>query len=102
MRKLDINLNVFPTVSLYHRLDSHMKSATLRPHQLSLREAIARMTDGRLTCEALVLDCLDRINERDPQVQAWSHLDPELAIRTARPLDRVPRRGVLHRISIRM
>jgi Asp-tRNA(Asn)/Glu-tRNA(Gln) amidotransferase A subunit family amidase len=77
-----------------------MNTATLRPHQMSLQEAIVRIGDGRLTCEALVRDCLDRINERESQVQAWSLLDPELAIRTAQQLDRTPRGGLLHGIPI--
>ncbi len=77
-----------------------MNTATLRPHQMSLQEAIVRIGDGRLTCEALVRDCLDRINERESQVQAWALLDPELAIRTAQQLDRTPRGGLLHGIPI--
>jgi Asp-tRNA(Asn)/Glu-tRNA(Gln) amidotransferase A subunit family amidase len=39
--------------------------------------------------------CLERIEEREPQVLAWQHLDPEQAIAQARALDRSGRRGAL-------
>jgi hypothetical protein len=37
-------------------------------------EAARRIASGNLTSEALRA-CLDRIGEREPQVQAWQHLD---------------------------
>jgi len=58
------------------------------------------MNDGRLSSEALVRDCLEQIRERDSQVKAWTYLDDELAIRSARELDRIPRSGLLHGIPI--
>jgi Asp-tRNA(Asn)/Glu-tRNA(Gln) amidotransferase A subunit family amidase len=50
--------------------------------------AARRIADGTLTSEALVRACLDRINEREPLVQAWQHLDMEAALNMARHVDR--------------
>ena len=49
---------------------------------------IARAASRReLSCEALVRDCLARIEEREPLVHAWAHLDPQQALAQARALD---------------
>ena len=48
---------------------------------------------GETTSEALVGACLDRIAERDGEVQAWAHLDPERARAQARDMDAVQRSG---------
>jgi Asp-tRNA(Asn)/Glu-tRNA(Gln) amidotransferase A subunit family amidase len=58
---------------------------TRRPTAL---EAAQRIADGSLTSEALVRACLDRIGEREPQVQAWQHLDMDAALKMARHADR--------------
>lgn len=71
-----------------------MKSAAA--HTFSATEAAAALADGKLTSEALVRACLDRIAEREDAVQAWAWLDADLALRTARALDREPRRSPLH------
>ena len=67
-----------------------MKSSTLRPRNLSVQEIVVHMNDGRLSSEALVRDCLEQIRDRDSQVKAWTYLDDELAIRSAREFDRIP------------
>ncbi|HYG87337.1 MAG TPA: amidase [Azospirillum sp.] len=51
-------------------------------------EAAKRIADGSLTCEALTRACLDRIADREPEVQAWQHLDPDAALAAARRIDR--------------
>lgn len=51
-------------------------------------EAARRIADGSLTCEALTRQCLERIAEREPAVQAWQHLDPDAALEAARRIDR--------------
>ncbi len=56
--------------------------------------------DGRLTAEQLVRACLERIEARDPDVRAWTFLDPASALRQARELDKGPIRGPLHGIPI--
>ena len=42
---------------------------------------------GKITSVDLVSACLERIEEREPAVQAWAHLDPELALAQARDRD---------------
>ena len=52
--------------------------------------------------EAYVKSILARIQQRDEQVQAWAHLDPDYVIAQAKRLDQVPpeRRGRLHGVAI--
>ncbi len=45
------------------------------------------MRDGAPTSEHPVGACLERIEEAEPEVQAWAHLDPEHALEQARRLD---------------
>ncbi len=46
------------------------------PTSLSAVEAARRLRDGALTSERLVGACLERIEEAEPEVQAWANLDP--------------------------
>ena len=50
------------------------------PNELSASQAAELMATGDLTSETLVQACLTRIVEREPQVQAWTYLDPEYAL----------------------
>jgi amidase len=73
-----------------------------QPERLSAAEAVTAIAEGRLTSEALVRACLERIREREPVVHAFAFLDPERALAEARERDRVPReaRGPLHGLPI--
>jgi amidase len=66
--------------------------------RLSASEAAARIRDGKLTSEALVRSCLERIDSRESQVKAWVHLDADFALAQARDCDRSANRGPLHGI----
>jgi amidase len=66
--------------------------------QLSASEAAARIREGKLTSEALVRSCLERIDSRDAQVKAWVHLDRDFALKQARECDRRENRGPIHGI----
>jgi Asp-tRNA(Asn)/Glu-tRNA(Gln) amidotransferase A subunit family amidase len=57
------------------------------PADLGTAEAARLIAAGELTSEALVTACLARIAAREPQVQAWTFLDPELALTQARAAD---------------
>jgi Asp-tRNA(Asn)/Glu-tRNA(Gln) amidotransferase A subunit family amidase len=70
------------------------------PRELTMSEASARIAAGSLTSEDLVRSFLERIAARDAEVKAWSWLDPDMVIRTARELDKQPRRGPLHGIPV--
>ncbi len=67
----------------------------MNPNEWTALEITAAIRDGRATCEAVTRACLERIAEREPQVQAWEFLDPELAIAQARALDRSGASGPL-------
>jgi amidase len=64
--------------------------------RLSGSEAAARIREGKLTSEALVRSCLERIHSRESQVKAWVHLDDDFALAQARACDRSARRGPIH------
>jgi Asp-tRNA(Asn)/Glu-tRNA(Gln) amidotransferase A subunit family amidase len=63
------------------------------PTNLTAAAAAEAIREGRLSSEALVAACLARIAEREPDVQAWEHLDPDLALAQAREADAATRRG---------
>lgn len=69
-------------------------------NHLSAAEARRQIAAGTITAEALVRDCLERIGERDAQVQAWVHCDPEAAIAQARAVDGGSRQGALAGVPV--
>ena len=69
-------------------------------NELSARDAAARIASGDLTSEALVRDCLERIQAREPEIQAWEFIDPDAALEQARRLDRAPRSGPFHGLPV--
>src|SRR5438477_9494382 len=71
-----------------------------RLNELSASDAARLIAGGDLSSEALVRDCLARIDAREATVRAWAFLDPELALRQARERDRTPARGALHGVPI--
>lgn len=68
--------------------------------RLTAREAATRIRTGKLTSEAYVRACLERIDGREPDVGAWVHLDPARAVAEARARDREKPRGPLHGVPI--
>lgn len=62
-------------------------------HLLSATEAIGHILNGRLSSEALVDSCLQRITATDNTLKAWAHLDPDLALGRAREMDRIRKSG---------
>ena len=72
----------------------------MEPWQLTATAAIALLREGRLTAEALTRSCLERIAEREPVTKAWSYLDPMLAVRSAREVDKATVRGALHGLPL--
>ncbi|MET7244035.1 amidase [Methylobacterium sp. EM32] len=66
------------------------------PCFLTAAAASRAIAEGRLTSEALVRSCLERIEARDPAVKAWLHLDPRAALNAAREADKRPRSSPLH------
>ena len=70
----------------------------MEPFQLTASAAARSIREGRLTSEALVRSCLERIEARDPDVRAWIHVDPARALAAARDADKRPATGPLHGI----
>jgi amidase len=70
------------------------------PLSLSARDAAQQIAAKRLSSEALVASCLERIAAREAAVGAWHYLDPEAARAAARQCDREPPRGPLHGLPI--
>jgi len=63
--------------------------------------ALARdIAAGRISAEAAMRGCLDRIAAREAAVGAWQHLDPEAALAAARRADGEAPRGPLHGVPI--
>ncbi len=69
----------------------HEQTASALAPQLQRRE---------ITAEQLVHACLERIQAREGNVQAWEHLAADSALEQARQLDRRPVQGLLHGIPI--
>ena len=55
--------------------------------ELSATEAIGKIRSGEITSEELVQSCLDRIEEFEPTIGAWAHLDPGHALEQAKRAD---------------
>jgi Asp-tRNA(Asn)/Glu-tRNA(Gln) amidotransferase A subunit family amidase len=60
---------------------------------LSLAEAAAEISEGRITSVELVGDCLARIDEVEPTIQAWTFLDRAHAMRQAEAADAYRKQG---------
>ena len=56
---------------------------TARPNELTAVEAARRIDAGELSVEALVRACLERVEEREPDIAAWAHLDREQVLGNA-------------------
>jgi amidase len=69
-------------------------------NKLSATQITHGIASGEFTVEAVTRDCLERIKAREDTVKAWATIDPELALKQARALDRGPRRGALHGVPI--
>src|SRR5229473_6284675 len=70
------------------------------PLTLSARDAAREIAAGRLSAEALIAACLERIPAREPVVGAWHHLDRDAALAAARCCDTSAPSGPLHGIPI--
>lgn len=71
-----------------------------QPWELTLTSAVRAIGDGSLTPSALLESCLERIAQREPQVQAWELLDVDAARRAARAKDAGSITGLLYGVPI--
>ena len=68
--------------------------------QLSATEIAAAIDAGDTSCEAVTRALLNRIEEREPTVDAWEYLDPDAALAAARKLDAGAPKGLIHGVPI--
>lgn len=61
--------------------------------ELSAVEAAQLMREGRFSSEELVRVSLQRIEQLEPAIEAWAHLDAEYALQQARAADEARREG---------
>ncbi len=67
---------------------------------LNACEAAHQLAQRTLRAEDLVRDCLERIDAREADVQAWTHVARDAALTRAKALDQGPHQGLLHGLPI--
>ncbi|HXX84377.1 MAG TPA: amidase [Casimicrobiaceae bacterium] len=70
------------------------------PAVMCAAEAAAALQARRISAEELASANLARIARIDPHVKAFSFVDPGMVIRRAREIDKTPRRGSLHGLTV--
>jgi amidase len=69
-------------------------------NRLTAAEAARQIAAGKITSEALVRDCLQRIRLRDSDVRAWVHCDADAAIAQAKAVDKTRPEGPLAGVPV--
>ena len=69
-------------------------------NELSASDLARGLARREISARELVRACLDRIELREPQVQAWVHVAADDALARARQLDEAPVQGLLHGLPI--
>jgi Asp-tRNA(Asn)/Glu-tRNA(Gln) amidotransferase A subunit family amidase len=77
-----------------------MNTKSVALNELSASQAARQLNQRDISAEQLVRACLDRIEAREPAVQAWAHVAADAVLAHARELDRGPVRGLLHGLPI--
>ena len=60
---------------------------------LSAIESAQQIKEGAITSEDVVRSCLERIEQLEPTVEAWAHLDKDHALAQARAADAAQQEG---------
>jgi Asp-tRNA(Asn)/Glu-tRNA(Gln) amidotransferase A subunit family amidase len=69
-------------------------------NELQAWQAARLLARRELKAEDLARACLDRVAERDADVRAFAHIDPDALLAQARALDAGPIRGPLHGLPL--
>ena len=69
-------------------------------NEMTASQAVTEITEGRATSEDLVRACLEKIDNRESDVQAWVHVDGARAIAEARAIDASGSKGPLHGLPV--
>ena len=70
----------------------HGSEAAIAPDE-DARALARKVARGALSAEAWTASCIAAITARDGAIQAWSHFDPDRALKQARAADAALRRG---------
>ena len=68
--------------------------------KLSALEIATAIKVGETTSQAVTRALLERIEDREPDVDAWEYLDPDAAISAAKKLDDNPSDGLIHGVPV--
>lgn len=82
---------------------SHAKAAAAASNDaaaMCAAEAAVALEKRRISAEELARATLARIARIDPEVKAFSFVDPAAVLRRAREVDKMPRRGRLHGLTV--
>ncbi len=69
-------------------------------NQLTASEIVRAITARKTTAEAVARACLDHIAAREPHVEAWQFLDPDVVLKQARALDAGGKAGPLQGVPV--
>ena len=76
---------------------------TQRPiHEWTASEIAQAVNNGTVSAESVARDCLDHIAAREPAVQAWQFIDPDLVIAQAKAVDRAGGNAALRGVPVGM
>ncbi|GKU05450.1 amidase [Fusarium langsethiae] len=77
-------------------------STGMKYWRYSASQALEKLRSGDLTVEQYASSLLERIKQRNEDVQAWAYLDANTVLEQARALDKVPfeQRGPLHGLPV--
>ncbi len=62
-------------------------------HSLGISEAVSILNKGEVSAKELVLDCLNRIDQFESQIQAWAYINHDYALKQAQKSDTDRRKG---------
>ena len=54
------------------------------PYELTATEIVAAIEANELTCEAIAISCVERIESQEGNLRAWGHLDRDAVLAAAR------------------
>ncbi len=70
------------------------------PSKMTVREARQAIENGQLTSEKLIQACIERIDERESEIHAWTYFDPKRALAAARTSDQAGNKGPIGGIPV--
>ena len=69
-------------------------------NSLSAMEAARQIAAKTISAEALMRDCLQRVDARDGEIHAWAYIDAEAALAQARASDAGQGGGLLRGVPV--